>query len=226
MDTSQRQAFEQIIQQFMAREKSNTLEKYRRLNQYVKKGQIVFAGSSLMEHFPIGELKMSLDIPGIIYNRGIGGYTTSELLQVMDICIFDLEPSKLFINIGSNDMAAPGFSIEGLQVNYRQIIKQIRQRLPDCLVTLMAYYPVNETQSIPGIDPAEFFATRNNETIQACNDVVKQLAAKLGCRFVNVNQRLTDPDGRLKSGLTVEGLHMWPDAYVEVLAALKPWLES
>ena len=34
------------------REKQQKLERFRRLNRYVRKGQIVFAGSSLMEQFP------------------------------------------------------------------------------------------------------------------------------------------------------------------------------
>ena len=39
-----------------AREKADKLERYRRLNKFVKPGQILFVGSSLMEQFPILEL--------------------------------------------------------------------------------------------------------------------------------------------------------------------------
>jgi lysophospholipase L1-like esterase len=224
MDNKQRLVFEQFIQDFMAREKRTTLERYRRLNKIAQKGQTVLVGSSLMEQFPIDELKMSLGIPGIIYNRGIGGFTTTELLQVMDACVFDLEPSRIFINIGSNDMAGLGFTVEGLRDNYRQILAQIKARLPACFVTLMAYYPINDAFSIPGIDPKEFFATRNNTTIQACNRMVAELADETGCRYINVNQGLYDENGSLKKDFTVEGLHMWPDAYLEVLKELQKYL--
>lgn len=93
------------------REHSNFLEyqkalvkKYRMRNKYIKKGQILFVGSSLMEHFPIEEMQAVLSLDRFIYNRGVGGITTKDLLSLMNECIFELEPSKIFINIGSNDI--------------------------------------------------------------------------------------------------------------------------
>jgi len=217
-----RKMFEEFIQGFMVREKQNTLERYRRLNHYAHKGETLLVGSSLMEQFPLYELKMSLGIPGIIYNRGIGGYTTTELLDVMDTCIFDLEPSRIFINIGSNDMAAPGFTVESLRDNYQRILEQIKDRLPACQITLMAYYPINTACALPGF--GDMFATRNNATIQACNNMVEELARDMGCKFINVNHGLFDENGDLKAEYTIEGLHMWPDAYHAVLGELLPYL--
>jgi len=46
----------QVIKGMMQHEKEDKVERYRRLNRFVRKGQIVFAGSSLMEQFPIYEL--------------------------------------------------------------------------------------------------------------------------------------------------------------------------
>lgn len=41
------------IMEMMQNEKQQKREQFRRLNQYVREGQIVFAGSSLMEQFPV-----------------------------------------------------------------------------------------------------------------------------------------------------------------------------
>lgn len=57
-----------------------------------------------MEHFPIEEMQAVLSLDRFIYNRGVGGITTKDLLSLMNECIFELEPSKIFINIGSNDI--------------------------------------------------------------------------------------------------------------------------
>ena len=57
---------EQIMQDMMARfgrEKEKKLNQYRQLNAFVKKGQTLFTGSSLMEQFPIAEYCMN-DGPG------------------------------------------------------------------------------------------------------------------------------------------------------------------
>lgn len=49
-------------------------------------------------------------MPQVIYNRGIGGFTIPELYSVRDVCIFDLSPEKIFINIGTNDIASDHYT--------------------------------------------------------------------------------------------------------------------
>ena len=58
-------------------DKEIKVERYRNENKSVKTGQVVFAGSSLMEMFPINKLLAEHDDDTIIYNRGIGGFLTS-----------------------------------------------------------------------------------------------------------------------------------------------------
>ncbi len=85
-------------------------KKYAENNKKAKKGQIDFVGSSLMEFFPIEKMQKDHDLGlnKIIYNRGVRATTTADLLQHTDTLIFDLVPSKIFINIGSNDV---GFNV-------------------------------------------------------------------------------------------------------------------
>ena len=68
----------------ISREQQEKLERYRILNQNVKKGEILFTGSSLMEQFPINELLMTQGMSQVIYNRGIGGFTTQDMLLCME----------------------------------------------------------------------------------------------------------------------------------------------
>ncbi|WP_274654598.1 SGNH/GDSL hydrolase family protein [Paenibacillus humicola] len=207
------------------------LKEYRMLNRHAKKGQILFVGSSLMEGFPIYEMQLSsnLALDRVIYNRGIGGTTTVDLLQSMDTCIFDLEPSKLFINIGSNDIGASvkeGYSKETLLKNYNHILSQIKARLPLCEVFVMAYYPVNAEADF-GLDRSDkelMFATRTNANILEANEAIEQLAKHHGFSFINVNEGLTDEKGNLKPEFTVEGIHLWPNAYTVILNNLKRYL--
>ena len=127
------------------------------------------------------EIQHTLKLDHIIYNRGIAGFVTSELLSSMDECIFDLEPSKIFINIGTNDMNTSSYRKENLIKNYDNILNQIGSRLPDCKVYVMAYYPVNAEADFPGQDK-EFkekaFKTRTNAAIAEANKAVQELAKK------------------------------------------------
>lgn len=104
-------------------------------NQTVKSGQIDFIGSSLMEIFPIKKMQLegNLNLDKIIYNRGVRATTTADLLAHMNTLIFDLNSSKIFMNIGSNDVGF-GLSEEEMVANYDNICQQIATRLPNCKV--------------------------------------------------------------------------------------------
>lgn len=229
----QNEEVQEAIQTFflnnLEEQKKNTFKKYKMLNRFVKKGQVLFVGSSLMEWFPINEMQLRLGLDRIIYNRGVAGATTSELLTAMDACIFDLEPSKIFINIGSNDIGSigqDGYSKENLLTNYNEIMNQIRKQLPKCEVYVMAYYPINAKADfgLEKFQKDDMFATRTNENIMEANESVEKLTKKYGFNFINVNEGLVDEEGNLKSEFSVEGLHLWPNAYSVILDHMKKYL--
>lgn len=65
---------------------------------------MLFIVYSLMELFPLCELARSRGINDIIYNRGISGLITNEFVQHIHPLLLDLRPTKVFINIGTNDI--------------------------------------------------------------------------------------------------------------------------
>ena len=214
-----------FFKEFMHREQQDKLERYRILNRNVQKGEILFTGSSLMEQFPVNELLMTNGMNQVIYNRGIGGFTTTDMLEHMEEMVFGTEPSRIFINIGTNDIGSPDYRLEALLERYEEIITRIRERLPEAEITMMAYYPVNETDKLPeGEWGKTAFVTRTNENIAIANEAIEKLAAKKGCRFVNVNECLTDERGKLKKEFTIEGIHMYANVYQVVLDNLKKYL--
>lgn len=214
-----------FFKEFMHRDQQDKLERFRILNQNVKKGEILFTGSSLMEQFPINELLMTNGMDQVIYNRGIGGFTTTDMLENMEEMVFGTEPSRIFINIGTNDIGSPDYRLEALMERYEEIIFRIQERLPETEITMMAYYPVNETDKVPeGEWGKTAFVTRTNENIAIANEAVEKLAAKKGCRFINVNEGLTDERGKLKKEFTIEGIHMYANGYQVVLDNLKQYL--
>lgn len=214
-----------FFKELMHREQQDKLERYRILNQNVKKGEILFTGSSLMEQFPVNELLMTNGMDQVVYNRGIGGFTTTDMLQHMEEMVFGTEPSRIFINIGTNDIGSPEYQLEALLERYEEIIVRIQERLPEAEINMMAYYPVNETDKIPeGEWGKTAFVTRTNENLNIANAAIENLAAKEGCRFINVNEGLADERGKLKKEYTIEGIHMYANGYQVVLQNLKKYL--
>lgn len=193
-------------------------EKYAVANKTAKKDQIVFVGSSLMEIFPIEKMQVeqNLGLDKIIYNRGIRATTTADLLAHIDLLILDLAPSKVFINIGSNDI---GFNVPEATflVNYAAILQQIKEKLPNTEVYVMAYYPVNP--DVAAID------ARNNEVLATASTKVAALAKDAGYEFINVNAGLMDENGYLRAEFTFDGAHMYPAGYEVVLANMQQYLK-
>ncbi len=213
------------VLEHMKMEQRTTAEKYLILNEQAVKGQTLFTGSSLMEQFPINEFLMNDGMDCIVYNRGIGGFTTDDMLQNMEAQVFGTAPSKIFINIGTNDISAPDYSLEVLMGKYERILTQIRERLPEAKVYMMAYYPVNSVDKVPDGDWAKgMFATRNNENIRLANQAVEKLARKMGYTYIDANDGLTDARGMLKKEFTVEGIHMYANGYRVVFDNLKKYL--
>lgn len=193
-------------------EKEQMVRDFHVWNKDAVKGQTVFTGSSLMEMFPIEEWVKELgpNAP-IVYNRGVGGYRTTDLLPILDACVFELEPHKVFINIGTNDLSDDSIPLETVMSNYDQIITQIEEKLSGVIIYMMAYYPVNYEAASEEMKPC--LLIRTNEKINKANELIAKLADKHGQRYINVNAPLMDELGRLKAEYTIEGMHIKPEGY-------------
>lgn len=215
------------MQNFFAGEKLKTLKRYQYLNSQSQKGKILFTGSSLMEQFPITEMLMTNGIFLTVYNRGIGGYTTDDMLEHMEEMVFGTEPSVIFINIGTNDIGSNGYKLENLISNYEKIISLIKERLQNVKIYLIAYYPINDSPEVATLEwVKKVLKTRTIENISKANSAVQTLAQKTGCNYIDLNNGLTDANGRLKKEFTIEGIHMYPNGYQVVLNNLLPYLKE
>ena len=99
-----------------------------------------------MEMFPVCEIARSQGIEQVIYNRGVSGLNTDEFLENIDTLLLDLEPSKIFINIGTNDITKERFGDQWmlhLMDNICRIMEIIKFRISDVEILIMAFYPAN-----------------------------------------------------------------------------------
>ena len=108
--------------------------------------------------------------------------------------------------------------------NYESILQQIRERLPETEVYVMAYYPVKD--DIPGNNMVaeHMLKVRTNENLNQVNLELKKLAEKYGYCYIDVNDGIKDADGRLRGDLTIEGVHMYAGAYQIIYENLKQYL--
>lgn len=202
--------------------KEYKVERFKKLNESAKKGQVLFAGSSLMEMFPVEKFVEEDKLDVTVYNRGVGGFVTEELIQNIDTLILDLAPRKLFINIGTNDLSIAERPIEKVMENYEYILRETLKVVPDVKMYLMAYYPVNYDAAAE--DMKACLKIRSNEKIKIANEQVKKLADKLGAKYIDVNDPLKDEQGRLKAEYTFEGMHINEEGYRSIYPLVKKYI--
>ena len=208
------------------RQDREKLESYRQLNRLAKKGQVVFTGSSLMEQFPLNEMLQGEALPYRVYNRGMSGFVAPQLLQVLDVCVVELAPAHVFLNIGTNDMSRPDYRQEALLACYRRILEEILSHVPGVKLHLLAYYPVNPDLEGQEGWAAEALRYRTNQVLREANRGVEALAREMGAEYLDLNAPLLDDQGRLRAQYTKEGIHLYPAGYQAVLGELLPVLRS
>lgn len=201
-------------------EKHKIIARYKKANETAKRGQVVFTGSSLMEMFPVEAFAKKDGLSVEVYNRGISGYVTEQLEAVLDVCVLDLAPKKLFINIGTNDLSCEDLSIQDVMNNYERILNKVVKKVPDVKVYLMAYYPINFSCAVDrGMERS--LLIRNNEKIRKANEAVKDLAARHGFEYIDVNAPLTDEEGNLKKEYCLDGMHICEEGYAAIWPLVK-----
>lgn len=187
--------------------KARKLADYIELNRHAEPGGIVFAGDSITEGFPVHELLRS---GKRLYNRGIGGDTTTGLLHNIRHLILDLQPAQLFLMIGTNDLGE-GESPEAIAARIRDICETVRQRLPETEIVLLSLYPVNRNAE-PDL-PFPVVGSRTGEAIIEINERLRQIAGELELDYADIHALLTDETGKLEASYTYDGLHLHARGY-------------
>lgn len=188
-------------------------------NANLSKGQIVFVGDSITDFYPLDDYYADLNLA--TYNRGIGGDTTGGLLDRMKVSIFDLEPSKIVLMIGVNDIVGGRKNNEYVLNNYDRILKQISQNLPSAEVHCMSLLPI--CMDIQPYVPNYDIAALNNQILQA-NTSIEELASNYGYNYHNLNQLVSNEGDSLKSQYTDDGLHLNSAGFEIWTNLLKPFL--
>lgn len=177
------------------------------LNKYTEPNNILFVGSTFIHDFPINELEINFQIEDPIYNRGVSGLKLHELKSMLDVCIYELEPTKIILSIGEEDIKEADFDIETFIMNYLEIIQEIKARLPKSKLYVM------------GILPTDDKYVEVNQTLQAQLHAYNIEYIDFGYHLLN-HERHIDP-----KYMTDERIFL-PNAYVAILEDLKRFFRN
>ena len=104
----------------------------KKINDLTIPGGIVVFGSTYMSSFPLYELVNKCIFENAVYNRSIQGLTVTEALEIVEDCVIDIHPSKVFIFLGEEDEDDPSATEK-----YALLISKLRLRLPESSLYLI-----------------------------------------------------------------------------------------
>jgi len=145
-------------------------------------------------------------------NFGWGADRTENILWRLENGELDrVRPKVIVILAGTNNVGAQPGGIEGIEDTTRgvkAIVDVCRRKAPEATIVLTAIFPRNDNMAVI-------------PEINHINDNLAGLADGKKTRFLNVNDRLADGDGRLFEGMmnerdklhpTLRGYQVWADA--------------
>lgn len=189
---------------WMTREKE--FEKEQR-----SQGKIIFLGNSLTEYFDLDKF----GVPEII-NRGISGDFTEGVLKRLDE-VTSLKPSKVFLEVGINDIVEK-VPLDELTQNYANIIHRIKKACPGVLIYIQNNLPVNMKGSFLTSDEDI------NALVREQNKNLKSLATGNSLTYIDLHSHFLK-NGELDMDLSTDGIHLNDKGYTTWRSVVQEYLK-
>jgi len=160
--------------------------------------EIIFLGNSITNGAEWHELFNKPNIK----NRGIGGDDTEGILERLNEVVSS-RPEKIFIMIGTNDLAA-GRTVLDIIDNYKLIIRRIRENSPETQIYIQSVLPTLD----------DVHTTRKNSDIMKINEQLKKIARKRKLTYIDLFSYFATPENDLDMTYSIDGLHLNGEGYL------------
>ncbi len=144
-------------------------------------------------------------------NFGWGADSTQNILWRLNNGELDgVNPKVIVLLAGTNNIGS-GYSAEEVAGGIEAIVDVLKAKAPKATIILTAIFPRNDNLSLLPV-------------IADTNARLQKLAKTKKLRFLNVNDKLADKDGKLLDGMTIDRLHPSVQGYQVWADGLKPIL--
>lgn len=180
----------------------------------VTKGAIVFVGNSITDGGEWHELFAGRKV----LNRGISGDVTEGILYRLHT-IIDLKPSKLFLKIGTNDLAR-NVNPQTVFDNIALIVEKVRTQSPETEIYVQSILPVNAALGM--------FSGHTSKTseIKWVNARLKEWAVdRPMVTYIDLFSHFKNKDDDfLNLKYTNDGLHLTGEGYMLWAKIISPYI--
>ncbi len=165
----------------------------------------VLLGDSLSLWFPTDML------PGdrTWLNQGISGESSIGVVKRLTL-LDNLQPETILLMVGINDLVK-GAPDEQILENYRQIIKNLKEKHPKSAIVIQSLLP-HGGDRVATVDREQVLKL-SNERIHQFNQKLAALSNESEVHFLNLHPIFTDSDGLLREDLSTDGLHLKREGY-------------
>ena len=177
----------------------------------------LFLGDSITDFYPLEEYYDNLPV----VNSGISGNKTTDILNDMKTRVYQYNPTKVFLLIGTNDLNSTDEDIVDVTFdNIKEIISEIKENRSDATIYVESVYPVNS------VIENNVVTNRTNKKVKELNKKLSNYCDKESCEYINLYDDLIDEEGNLKTEYTEDGLHLNSLGYVVITRELLPYLNE
>lgn len=187
----------------------------RQEKQDLKYENIVFLGDSITDWYPFEEMYDS-NIP--IINSGIAGYETTDILNNLDKMVYQYNPTKVFILIGTNDLKYSDDNEKEVVENIEEIIEKIKSNRPNTKIYLESILPINREIKYHAAEE------RYNDEIKEVNSKLKKYCSKNNVAYIDMYDEFSDNNGDFDEKYTKDGLHPSEKGYIKMTSILLKYI--
>jgi len=176
--------------------------------------ELIFIGDSITARWPAEDLQEAFGSfrPA---NLGIGGDWFQNVRWRVENGVLDkIHPKAIVLLVGTNNISArltPDEIAQGMDY----LLKAIQEKAPAAKILLLGILPRGES-----------IAGETNETIRLTNTKLASLADEKRIFYLDVGDRLVEPDGTIRSDLMPDKLHVAAPGYKRWMDAMKPALDK
>ena len=198
---------------------TNWLARHEGFVQEAKKGgvDILFLGDSITDMWRNKGVNVwnKCYAPRHAANFGIGGDKTQHVLWRIEHGELDgIKPKVVVLMIGTNNSHAdPAADIAKA---IKMIIDDIRARLPETKILLLAIFPRNKPTDMP----------EKIEKIHQVNELIAQYADGKKVKFLDIGPKLVGTDGKVPADIMADFLHPTEKGYQIWADAMNPTLDA
>lgn len=201
-----------LSQQLILNDMKHDIKTKGKVTEYINlNDNILFFGDSIT-----GRYDLEKYFGDHVINQGIDGETTSDLLKRMKTSVYDYNAQKMFLLIGTNDLAHDK-EISDIVDDIETILQKTQNHNPHTKLYVESVLPVT-TKAEDG--------NRSNQTIKELNQEIEALCKEMNVTYIPLYDAFLDKKGVLKEEYTKDGLHLSEEGYRHLTTLLKRYVNE